>query len=598
MSITLSRAVVAALAIVMALVWFANLGERQLQHPDEGRYAEIAREMTVTGDWVTPRLDGIKYFEKPPLQYWLTAATFDAFGVSDASARLSTAIAGLLTVLAVGATGAMIATPSAGLLAGAVLASSVWHFGIAHILTLDAMLSFWLAVALCAFLLAQRASPSRRACAGWMLTAWTAAALGVLTKGVVALAIPACALAVYSLATRDFGPWRRLHLGKGLVVLLAIAAPWFVVVSLRNPEFPRFFFIHEHVERFLTTKLNRPGPWWYFLPMVVVGTLPWTGVLVARVRAAWRDGAVGAVGGVGDAIGSRAFAWPRFCLAWAAFVLVFFSISGSKLPSYILPMFPALALVLGWQLALMPGRVLAWLALFLAASTLALWIAALVGYPHLASKLGDARTPHALYVALGPWIDLGLGIASAGYALGAFLLWRDRDAGRGLGAALHGPGSTSTPVASPPRMLAVAAIAIATMLAMQAFFQGSDVFRATRSAADLVATLEKRADPPYDRSAPFYQVRMYDQTLPFYLRRTTTVVAWRDELGPGIDLEPSLAIASVDTWASRWRTLSQGYALMSPDTWAALNAEHLPMTVVARDSRRVLVERRGANSGD
>ena len=575
----------------MALVWFANLGERRLQHPDEGRYAEIAREMTVTGDWVTPRLNGIKYFEKPPLQYWLTAATFDAFGVSDASARLSTAIAGLLTVLVVGATGAAIATPSAGLLAGAVLASSVWHFGIAHILTLDAMLSFWLAVALCAFLLAQRPSITRRARAGWMLAAWAAAALGVLTKGPVALAIPACALIVYSLATRDFGPWRRLHLGKGLVLLLAIAAPWFVVVSLRNPEFPRFFFIHEHVDRFLTTELHRPGPWWYFLPMVVVGMLPWTGVLFARVRAAWRDGAVG-----DDATGNRAFAWPRFCLAWAGFVLVFFSISGSKLPSYILPMFPALALVLGWQIALMPGRALAWLALFLATSTLALWIAALVGYPHVASKLGDARTPHALYVALGPWVELGLGIASAGYAVGAFLLWRARDAGRGLGAALHGPGSTSTPVASPPRMLAVAAIAIATMLAMQAFFQGSDVFRATRSAADLVATLEKRADPPYDRSAPFYQVRMYDQTLPFYLRRTTTVVAWRDELGPGIDLEPSLAIASVDTWASRWRALSQGYALMSPGTWAALEAEDLPMTIVARDSRRVLVERHGADS--
>jgi 4-amino-4-deoxy-L-arabinose transferase-like glycosyltransferase len=581
LSITLPRAVVAALAVAMALVWFANLGERRLQHPDEGRYAEIAREMTVTGDWITPRLDGIKYFEKPPLQYWLTAATFEAFGPGEASARLSTALAGFLTVLAVGATGAAIATPSAGLLAGAVLAGSVWHFGIAHILTLDAMLSFWLAVALCAFLLAQRAALSRHRCAAWMLVAWAATALGVLTKGVVAIAIPACTLVVHSLATRDFGPWKRLHAGKGLVLLLAIAAPWFVLVSLRNPEFPRFFFVHEHVERFLTTNLNRPGPWWYFLPMVIVGLLPWTGVFFVRARAAWRDGAAG----------PGAFAWPRFCLAWAAFVLVFFSISGSKLPSYILPMFPALALVLGWQLAVMPGRALAWLAVVLAASTLVLWIAALVGYPHLASRLADARTPHALYVALGPWVELGLGVAAAGYAVGAFLLWRDRDSGRGLGAALHGSGSASTAPASVARSLAVAVIAIATMLAMQAFFQGSDVFRATRSAADLVATLEKRADPPYDRSAPFYQVRMYDQTLPFYLRRTTTVVAWRDELGPGLDLEPSLAIATVEAWASRWRGLRQGYALMSPQTWRALGAEGLPMTVVAHDSRRVLVER-------
>ena len=568
----------------MALVWFANLGERKLQHPDEGRYAEIAREMTVTGNWITPRLDGIKYFEKPPLQYWATAATFEALGLGEASARLSTAAAGFLTVLAIGATAAAIATPSAGLLAGAVLAGTVWHFGIAHILTLDAMLSWWLAIALCAFLLAQRDALSRRARMGWMLVAWAATALGVLTKGVVAIAIPACTLVVYSLATRDAGPWKRLHLGKGLVLMLAITAPWFVLVSLRNPEFPRFFFIHEHVERFLTTEHHRAGPWWYFLPMVVVGLLPWTGVFVARLGAAWRDGAAG----------PGAFSWPRFCLAWAAFILVFFSLSGSKLPSYILPMFPALALVMGWQLAVMPGRTLARLAALLASSTLVLWVAALAGYPYLAARLADARTPHALYVALGPWVELGLGVAAAGYFVGALLLWRDRDAGRGLGAALHGSDAASMSVASRPRTLAVAVIAIATMLAMQAFFQGSDVFRATRSAADLVTALEKRADPPYDRSAPFYQVRMYDQTLPFYLRRTTTVVAWRDELGPGLDLEPSLAIATVGAWASRWRGLRQGYALMSPETWKALEAEGLPMTVVARDARRVLVERSGS----
>ncbi|MGH8801933.1 MAG: phospholipid carrier-dependent glycosyltransferase, partial [Casimicrobiaceae bacterium] len=383
----LSRAIVVALAVIMALVWFTNLGTRRLQHPDEGRYAEIAREMAVTGNWITPRLDGIKYFEKPPLQYWLTAASFEAFGISDGTARLSTAVAGFLAVLAVGATGAVVASPAAGLLAAAVLASSVWHFGIAHILTLDALLVLWLTVALCAFLLAQRDAATPHARAGWMLVAWAATALGILTKGVVALAIPACTLVVYALATRDFGPWRRLHLVKGLLLLLAISAPWFVVVSMRNPEFPRFFFIHEHVERFLTTELRRPGPWWYFLPMFVAGLLPWTGVFLVRVGPAWRDGAATRSG----------FSWPRFCLTWAAFILVFFSLSGSKLPSYILPMFPALALVLGWQLALIPGRTLAWLGMLLAAVTLFVWIAALVGYPRLASQLADARTPRELY---------------------------------------------------------------------------------------------------------------------------------------------------------------------------------------------------------
>lgn len=583
MPATLPRAVVAALAVAIALVWFANLGGRRLQHPDEGRYAEIAREMTVSGDWITPRLNGIKYFEKPPLQYWLTAASFDVFGIGEATARLPTALAGFLTVLVVGATGAVIASPPVGWFAAAVLASSVWHFGIAHILTLDALLSFWLAAALCAFLLAQRDGASFRARMGWMLAAWAATALGVLTKGVVALAVPACSLVVYSLATRDFTPWKRLHLGKGLVLLALIAAPWFVLVSLRNPEFPRFFFVHEHLQRFLTDEARRPGPWWYFLPMLAAGLLPWTGVLLLRGAAIWRD--------ADDPRGG--LAWPRFCLAWSAFILVFFSFSGSKLPSYILPMFPALALVLGLALLRISGRALAWLGALLAASTLALWVAAYLGYPSLSLRLADPKTPLALYVSLGPWVELGLGVATAGYVLGAFLLWQDRGAGRGLGAALHSePGLL--PVASARRTLAVATIAISTMLAMQVFFQGSDVFRATRSAADLVTALEKHADPPYDRSAPFFQVRMYDQTLPFYLRRTTTIVAWRDELGPGIDLEPSLAIASVPEFVSRWRGLSQGYAMMSPGTFTTLSAQGVPMAVIARDARRVLVERRPA----
>lgn len=554
----LSRRTWAVLAVVFAIAWFANLDVRKLQHPDEGRYAEIAREMLASGDWVTPRLDGLKYFEKPPLQYWLTAASFRAFEQDEWTARLPGAIAGFATAVIVGVTGAMIATPAAGAYAALALAGSLWLFGISHMVTLDALLAFWLTLCLCAFLRAQ-ASPVRAL--RWMILAYAAVAGGVLTKGLVALLIPFGTLVVYTLATRDRGPWKRLHLGAGLAVLVALTAPWFVLVSLRNPEFAHFFFIHEHFERFLTTEHRRVGAWWYFVPLFAAGFLPWTGLFLWRLRPAWRDASVD----------DRGFSWAKFSLVFAAFVLVFFSLSGSKLPSYILPMFPATALVLGWQLARVRQRTLALLTLVLAAATIALWLAVLVGWPRIAASLADPRTPRALYDALGPWLVLALGVAAAGYSLAYVALRRDGERARTIG---------------------IVALSLATVLAMQATFSGSDVFRATRSAADLVTTLENARNPPYDPNAPFFQVRMYDQTLPFYLGRTTTLVEYRDELGPGLDAEPNRGIAHVADWEACWRALPQGYALMSPATRDALAAAGLPMRVIAADARRVLVARR------
>ena len=545
----------------IAIAWFSNLDVRKLQHPDEGRYAEIAREMYASGDWVTPRLNGLKYFEKPPLQYWLTAASFRAFELDEWTARLPGAIAGFLTVLFVGYVGSIIASPAAGVYGAVALAGCVWPFGIAHMVTLDALLTFWLTLALGSFLLAQHWHRAPALSRRWMLLAWAATAGGVMTKGLIALVIPFATLVIHSLVTRDRTPWARLHPVGGLVVLLLLAAPWFVVVSTRNPEFARFFFIHEHFERFLTTGHRRTGAWWYFLPMLALGMLPWTSVFLWRLRHGWRDAAAAP----GD------FAWARFCLVWCAFILVFFSVSGSKLPSYILPIFPAAALALGWQLARMPPRTLATLTAMLAASTGLLWLMSVVGWSRLAAALADERTPLALYQALGPWVELALGIAATGYAIGWIAFRRDSERGKTIG---------------------IVALSLTTLLALQAVYSASDVFRATRSAADLVTVLENAADPPYDRSAPFFQVRMYDQTLPFYLERTTTVVEYRDEMGPGLDAEPERGIAREADWIARWRTLPQGYAMLAPDTHRELAAAGVPLRVIASDTRRVLVARR------
>ena len=559
MSASLRPGVWLALAAAFTLLWFGALDVRHLQHPDEGRYAEIAREMLASGDWVTPRLNGLKYFEKPPLQYWLTAGAYAAFGTHDWTARLPAALFGWLAVVAIGLAGVRIAGAGVGICAAAALAAMVWNIGISHFVTLDAVLSGWLAFALAAFLIAQAGTSSDAGRSRWMLAAWAATAGAVLSKGLVGAVIPAGALVLYSLLARDWAVWRRLALLRGLALLLVLCAPWFIAVSARNPEFARFFFIHEHVERFLTTEHQREGAWWYFVPLLIGGLLPWTGLFAWKAADTWRH----------DVRTPEGFSWPRFCLAWALFVFLFFSASGSKLPSYILPMFAALALVIGAQIPRVSPRGWAVLMLSLVLGAGLLAIGIWVGREPLAARLATDRTPIDLYRALLAWVALGLLVVTIG-ATAAGLLDRG-----------------GTPAA---RTLAAVALALGMNAGLAVALWGNDALGPARSTADLVRAL-RAASPPYDAGAPFFQVRMYDQTLPWYLRRTTTVVDYRDELALGLDAEPQKGIGDTATWMARWASLPQGYALMTPDTFDDLAKQQLPMRVIVRTSRYVLVAR-------
>ena len=552
------------IAAVLLVAWFSGIAVRKLQHPDEGRYAEIAREIAVSGNWVTPRLNGLKYFEKPPFQYWATAAAFNAFGVHEWTARLAPALAGILAVMIVGVTAARLdgstSAPASGAYAALVLASCVWHFAQAQLLTLDSVLSCWFAATLCAFLLAQRDQlPSGRR-RNWMLVAYAAAAGATLTKGLIGLVIPGATLVLYSLVTRDTGPWKRLHVLPGTALYLALTAPWFVLVSRDNPEFAQFFFVHEHFQRFLTTEHRREGTWYYFIPLLGAGILPWLFVWLWTLLRSWRDAAVATNG----------FAWAKFCLVWAALVFVFFSASGSKLPSYILPMFPALALVLGWQLAQLPPRTIALLVAPMALMYSLLLVGVVVALDRFIPDMSEASTPAAVFRAFGPWLTVALAIMAA-TAIGAFLLLR-----RG------------TPVA---KSLGIVALSLGTVAGLQIGFIGYDAFRVTRSAYDLVRAVESANGGPLDPRVPVFQVRSYDQTLPFYLGRPTTLVAYRDEMALGLDAEPALGFATEASWIPAWNALPQGYALIKLDDYAALVAQSVPMRVLARDPRRVFVAR-------
>ncbi|HZQ60208.1 MAG TPA: phospholipid carrier-dependent glycosyltransferase, partial [Casimicrobiaceae bacterium] len=513
-----SRAIGILLILIIASAWLANIGHRVLQHPDEGRYAEIAREMSASGDWVTPRLNDLKYFEKPPLQYWLMAATFDVFGASAATARLWPVLAGLAAVVAIAYAGHALGGAPLAWSAGIALAGMLWQVALSQILTLDAMLSALLAIGFAGFVVAQRAESTavQRRHAMWIT--WAAMAGATLTKGLIGLVLPGAALVLYMLIARDFALWRRLHLGSGLLIYLLLTAPWFIAVSLANPEFAQFFFVHEHFQRFLTTTHRRTGSIAYFVPLLGVGALPWITLLLFNVHRAWREGVPNALG----------FSWQRFALVWAAFVFVFFSASGSKLPSYILPMFPPLALVAGWLLLRLPAARLRVAVLPLMVIGIGLALAALTAYPQLSASFVDDRQPTPALLQFGAWVKTALAIAAVG------------------GIAAYAAFRRTTLRA---RFAGAVALSLSTLFATQLVVVGLDSFRHQRSAYDI---LQEAASAFGDRNAlaapdiPFYQVRMYDQTVPFYLRRSTTLVDFADELALGIAAEPHKAIDTVE----------------------------------------------------
>ena len=527
-------------------VWFSNLEYHKLFRPDEGRYAEIAREMAITGDWITPRVNGIKYFEKPPLQYWATASAFKIFGEHHWTSRLWAAVTGLLGVVAVFLAGQRLFGSATGLYAALVLASSALYVGIGHMNTLDMGLTFFMAATALAFLLAHGAGTSPAASRRWMLVAWASAALAVLSKGLIGIVLPAAVVAVYVTLQRDWGLLARLQWIRGTLLFLAIAAPWFVLVQRVNPEFATFFFIHEHFDRFATASHLRARPWWFFIYVLAAGSLPWLTLLPQALVRGWRLSGP-----------RQEFQPARFLLVWTVVIFLFFSASHSKLPSYILPIFPALALLLGLTLAETAPRRLAWHAV----PVLLAGLAVIAISPRVVA-MASATTPAYLYERYVPWI------AAAGAALaigGGYALFCFRSGKRG--AALLGMGWGG-------------------LLAAQLAITGHEVLSPTYSAYQLARDIK----PHLAGDAPFFSVRTYDQTLPFYIKRTVTLVAFQGELAYGLEHEPWLSLPDIPSFEHSWRSRPGALAIMEPQTYAELAQGGLPMRIVARDLRRIVVK--------
>jgi 4-amino-4-deoxy-L-arabinose transferase-like glycosyltransferase len=419
-------------------------------------------------------------------------------------------------------------------------------------------LSGMMTLSLAGLLLAQRPDAGAAARRNWMLACWAGMALAVLSKGLIGIVLPGAVLFLYTVWSRDWAIWKRLHLLAGTAVFLLITAPWFIAVSLRNPEFAHFFFIHEHLQRFTSKVHNRAGPWYYFIPILVAGVVPWLGILGQSLWRAARPVKL-ASSDIRASATNTGFQPDRLLLVWAAFIFFFFSISGSKLPSYILPIFPALALLIARSLQLSSRRsieICAWLtALF---GVLGLALASRV--PLLAKD--DYSAP--LYQSYVPWVLAASALALAASLLCLWLARRQRD-------------------------WSILALAAGGFVSGQLLMLGHEPLGRYAAGTLHVPAIQAEMSP----ETPIYAVGRYEQALPFYLRHTFILVDHADEMEFGLEQQPELWIPKRAEFARKWTADHDAgrkdIAIMSPDDYAALLAAKAPLRVIGQDPRRVIV---------
>lgn len=315
---------IAALILLSYVFLFHGIGNYSLKEPDEGRYAEIPREMVERGDWVVPHLNHVRYFEKPPLFYWAVATSYTIFGISEWSFRFPNALSAFLCIVILYCTLRRRFPEEAAFISSVVLLSSFGFFAMARIVTLDMFFTLWLFCALISF-----AGYYRERKTWFLYLFYVALGLATLTKGPVCVILAGITIIIFLVTERNLAFLRELRLLRGLSIYAIITLPWITAMALREKEFLYFFFIDQHVLRFFTSKHKRSGPVYYFLPVLFAGLLPWSVLIPRSIVSAWKNSEL------------------RFFAIWAFVVFVFFSLSGSKLPPYILPAFPALSILIG-----------------------------------------------------------------------------------------------------------------------------------------------------------------------------------------------------------------------------------------------------------
>ncbi|MFQ3581277.1 MAG: glycosyltransferase family 39 protein [Chloracidobacterium sp.] len=404
---------VAFLLVTCGVAFFWQLGGLGLLGPDEPRYAQVAREMWQRGDWITPTLGGTTWFEKPALLYWLIGLTCQVTGFNEWGARLPSAIAATLTVLALGC----LRPIHLGWTAAVITATSPLLLAFARATTFEALLTFAITSSILMFYLSFRATSQGHlktaAITRWLV--YVALGVGVLAKGLVGLVLPLGSLALFMLLTPDLRqrPWQafwRCRPVLGGLIFAGVAGLWYApVIAQHGWAFIEEFFIAHHLQRFTSNRFRHPGPPYYYVPIVLAGIIPWTPFWLVGVYRAISDGLTKPNPEKASMTDSQLLI--RLALCAFLFPLLFFSISGSKLPGYILPAIPFAGILAAHGLwSLSTKTRLPWL-LLASLSQIILYVVFQIAI-HKNFPEKDLDTWHLL---LGGWLITAFGI-SAMYA--------------------------------------------------------------------------------------------------------------------------------------------------------------------------------------
>ena len=319
-----SRSATLVLFIVPLFLYIFLIAFMPLMEPDESRYSDIPSLMNQTGDYVTPRLHHVVYLEKPPLAYWMTALIFKAAGESAFSARLFTALCAWGCIIVVYFMGKSLHDRKTGLYAAAILSTSLFHYLLGKINILDIPLTFFACLALWGGYRYFNGCGRKM----WLYLVYVASAAAFLTKGLIGPVFPFAILALWLIIDGRWREIKRLVSPVGIAAFLAITLPWLVLVQQANKDFLWFFFVQEHFLRYTTKMHGRDQVFFYYVPVAIIGTLPWCAFLLKAMKEGnvrWR--------------GIFSKSAYRFMLTWMAFIFLFYSISSSKLIPYIGPFF-------------------------------------------------------------------------------------------------------------------------------------------------------------------------------------------------------------------------------------------------------------------
>jgi 4-amino-4-deoxy-L-arabinose transferase-like glycosyltransferase len=498
------------LFVLAGCLFFAGLGSLPLLEPDEGRNAEVAREMLASGNWITPHYNGLPYLDKPAVFFCLVATSFKLGGLREWSARVPSALMGLCLLLLSWFLARRMFGDATAARAGVVVATAPLVVVFSRLVIFDMTLAFLITLAMVSFWFAETAEFRRP---GLDILMFLAMGLATITKGPVGLLLPLLSITAYQALRGKLRELKRLRWGLGCVVFLAAVLPWFISISIRFPDFARYALLEESLARFSGGLVHRKGGLLYYFPVYLAGFFPWSIFLLWvgwNRRRQWKE------------FRDRSFSSNLYLLTWSVATFAFFSLSRSQLPGYFLPAIVPLGILMGkaWDDVASPGAIRSpdWLTagfatllgvglIVAASSQLAVFSSA---HSHLADKL-----PSTVFAMLKPSL-LYTGLILAALAV----------IGRNIAARAWG------------RSLSLAAfvlLALTTPMLLVRWIAPLRAYAETNSSRRLANTILSSPE----RDLPIYGYYYFRTSLPFYLRRpvglvttggnelTSNYLAWR-----------------------------------------------------------------------